>query len=342
MKIPAPRRLKNGTWFIQLRLGGESISVSDANKSACVRKAQLIKSEYLMGKRIYAPAADLTLSSAIDQMIEAKQNTLSPLTVRGYRIIQKYRFQSVMQRSLKKISSDDWQLIINAESALCSPKTLKNAWGLVKSVLAHNGISVPSVNLPALSAPQKSFLSASEIPLLVKAVAGTKYAIPVLLCLSSLRISELQALRWENIDPASDFIRVSGAVVLDEKNHWQQKAQNKTLSSARNVPILIPELKAALAAQKKSSGPVMEISQNAFRVALHKICASAGISDVTPHGLRHSFASLAYHLQIPEQIVMEIGGWSDIQTMRKIYTHIAQEDITRYQNKFSEFYQNAN
>ena len=58
------------------------------------------------------------------------------------------------------------------------------------------------------------------------------------------------------------------------------------------------------------------------------------------HGLRHSFASLAslaYHLQIPEQIAMEIGGWSDIGTMRKIYTHIAQQDMERYETKLQDF-----
>ena len=52
------------------------------------------------------------------------------------------------------------------------------------------------------------------------------------------------------------------------------------------------------------------------------------------HGLR----SLAYHLQIPEQIAMEIGGWSDIGTMRKIYTHIAQQDMERYKTKLQDFF----
>lgn len=35
---------------------------------------------------------------------------------------------------------------------------------------------------------------------------------------------------------------------------------------------------------------------------------------------------------------MEIGGWADPQTMRKIYTHISQKDAERYKNAMSEFY----
>lgn len=37
---------------------------------------------------------------------------------------------------------------------------------------------------------------------------------------------------------------------------------------------------------------------------------------------------------------MEIGGWSDLGTMRKIYQHIAQDDITRYQTEMAQFYAN--
>ncbi len=39
---------------------------------------------------------------------------------------------------------------------------------------------------------------------------------------------------------------------------------------------------------------------------------------------------------------MEIGGWSDSQTMKKIYTHIAQSDMKRYEAKFADFFKNAN
>ncbi|MDR1589760.1 MAG: hypothetical protein LBS51_06160, partial [Oscillospiraceae bacterium] len=58
--------------------------------------------------------------------------------------------------------------------------------------------------------------------------------------------------------------------------------------------------------------------------------------------LRHSFASLAYHLNVPEKIAMQIGGWADDKTMRKIYTHIASKDIEKYTSELVKFFDNAN
>ena len=50
MKVPEPRKLQSGTWFIQLRLGGVSVPVSATTKKECIRQAQLIKAEHQSGK----------------------------------------------------------------------------------------------------------------------------------------------------------------------------------------------------------------------------------------------------------------------------------------------------
>ena len=75
---------------------------------------------------------------------------------------------------------------------------------------------------------------------------------------------------------------------------------------------------------------------------INEICATNGLPKVGNHGLRHSFASLAYHLQIPEKIAMEIGGWADDGTMHKIYTHLAQKDIAKRAQDFRNFFSSAN
>lgn len=345
MKVPNPRKLKSGTWFIQLRLGGESISVSAKTKKECEKQAQYIKAEYLAGKREKRwsepeKPQSLTLNEAMDKFIASRENTWSPLTVRGYRTIQKYRFKSVIDRSIDEIRPSEWQSIVNQEATLCAPKTLKNAWGFVRSVIhAETGKFPPEVRLPGQMNKGKPFLLPEQIKVFVAAVKDTPFDIPCLLGLHSLRASEIEALRWEDIPNNPDFIKVSGAVVLNEENIKVRKSENKTTASARNVPIMIPGLREALERERKPSGPVMTCHQNTLRNNIKAICEANGLPNIGIHGLRRSFASLAYHLGVPERITMEIGGWDDLNTMHKIYIYVAKSDIRHYNNRMMEFFQ---
>ena len=337
VSVPKPRKLASGAYSAQIMVDGKRTTVTAATEKEYYAQARAAKMGLIEMKKV--SEANITLSEAIDQYISKRSNTLSPLTIRGYRIYQNHRFQSVMHRQLGKIRPEEWQGIVNAEAALCAQKTLKGAWGCVRSVVHDaTGSYPPPVKIPVGAKKEPRFLTAEQITKFVKAVKDTKYATPALLALSSLRASEICALRWENIPPKPKLIRVSGAVVLDEHNNWVEKGENKNEDSSRNVPIMIPELSASLERDRQESGPVMPYSQNSLRVGLEKICEENGIPYVGIHGLRHSFASLAYHLQIPEKIAAQIGGWKDATTMHKIYTHIAAEDVSHYENSMYNFY----
>ena len=73
---------------------------------------------------------------------------------------------------------------------------------------------------------------------------------------------------------------------------------------------------------------------------MNKVCDENNLPRLGVHGLRHSFASLAYHVRMSEQAAMQIGGWSDYATMRKIYTHLSTQDINAAANSMSKFYDN--
>ena len=186
--------------------------------------------------------------------------------------------------------------------------------------------------------PSHIELEPDEIKKFVAAAADDPLCVPMLLALMSMRISEIDALRWENIPPHPEFIRTSGVRIMDEHHHWVTLAEHKTIESDRSVPLLIPELRAAIERDRKPSGKLLDIHQNTLRSAVERTCARAGVKRVTVHQLRHSFASLSAHLRIPAEISMEIGGWSNDKTMNEIYTHIARSDIERYKNEMWKFY----
>lgn len=337
MKVPEPRKLNSGNWFIQLRLNGVSVPVTAPTAKECKRQAELIKAEHRAGKRqIEATAADITLLAAIDKYIAARSNTLSPSTLNGYECIKKTRFQSVMNKPIHSIN--DWQAVCNAEAALCAPKTLRNAWGLILSVLKENGIEGIVVRLPQAAKEERPFLEPEQIKTFISAMKGNRCEIAALLALHSLRKSEILALDWADIDLNKKQIHVAGAVVIGADNKFVEKKTNKTDKSRRYVPIMIPQLYDALNAVENKKGKLITCHPHTIYDNINRICEQNNLPKVGVHGLRHSFASLAYHIGMPEQLAMELGGWSDYGTMRKIYTHLANADRAKYTNAMSDFF----
>lgn len=342
MKIPTPRQLPSGSWFLQMRLGGESVPVTEPTRAGCIKTAQIIKAEYLAGRPIHRkklpPAPEMTLRELLDAYIKKYKAVLSPATVRGYAVIRDHRFQAVADKKLREIG--DWQEIINEEAALCAAKTLKNAWGLVSAAMKDQKLPVPDVTLPQVIPKARPWLSAEEIRVLVAAARGSSYEIPILLGLHGLRRSEIAALTWDCVDLKAGVIRVEAAVVPDERGKYVRKQTNKTPTSRRPVPIMIPELRAALEAVSESDrkGPVVHCHINSIYKAVNSLCEKNGIPQIGAHGLRHSFASLGHHVGVPEHEMQILGGWKDLGTMKKIYEHIEAADLMKAQNAMAAFY----
>ena len=85
-------------------------------------------------------------------------------------------------------------------------------------------------------------------------------------------------------------------------------------------------------------GALVQGSLNTLYVQINRVCDAAGLPRVSAHGLRRSFASLAYHLRWSELETMRVGGWSDFNTMRKIYTKLAERDKSAAAQKMEQFY----
>ncbi len=341
MKIPKATKLKSGEWVVRLRLDGQAIHVKNYNKSKAEKEAQLIKAKYDSAKKLEQRLIKQpTLRAAIDIYIAERQHSVSPATIRTYRTIQKCRFQSVMDRRLETIAENEWQGIIDDEYVRLSPKTVKTSWGLIKSVLDANKMPYPrKLTMQRVAAKKNAaWLEPDEIKKFVAAAKDDPYCIPMLLALMSMRIGEIDALRWEDITPDADFIQTNGSRVMDEAHHWVEKDLEKTKESSRKVPLLIPELREAIKEQYKECGKLLDAHQMTLRRAVERTCKRAEVPIVTVHQLRHSFASLSAHLGIPKEISMEIGGWSNDKTMDEIYTHICRSDIERYKNAMYDFY----
>ena len=332
IKVPKPRQLKSGKWNIELK--AEGWSTTEDTPEECIIKAKAIRAGFLEAKKA---APKMTVDDAVKKYIDARRGVKSPSTSRGYETRRKNRFAEYMP---KDINSVDWQAAIKKKTAHCSAKTLKNAWGLVSSALAEAGVDPGEVSLPQIVKQDEPWLDYEQVLKFCDAVRGEPCELGALLALHSLRRSEIYALTADKIDLKQGTIHVEGAAVLDDENKLTQKDTNKNATSRRVVPIMIPRLKEILpAAMKRADGaPLMQGNINTLYNQINRVCRKADLPEVGVHGLRRSFASLAYHLKWSELDTMRVGGWSDFQTMRKIYTKLAEKDNIKSVKKMEKFY----
>ena len=335
MKDPKAWKLPSGRWRAEVVIGGVRHSFVRDTPEEASKAALIVKLQQSADAKDNQKANELlTLSEAIDEYISSRSKILSPSTIKGYKNIQKMRFQSVMDAPLS--SKTNWQAIINREAKDSSAKTIKNAWGLVRSVLEENNISVGKIRLPRVEKQERLFFEPEQIKLFVDAVKGHKYEMPYLLCLHGLRRSEALAVKKSDIK--NGYIHVHGAILIDKDNHLVAVNQGKTVASNRMVPIMIPRLQELIDKSKDELLCNACKHPNNLSNPLATLCRNNGLPEVGVHGLRHSYASLCYHLGLSELQAMEFGGWSDISVMRKIYTHLASSDRAKAEAQLKQFF----
>lgn len=133
-------------------------------------------------------------------------------------------------------------------------------------------------------------------------------ALTMFLCLTGCRIQECLDLEWKEVDlkAHSAFIR-------------------KTKTKAYRTVRLPPELMASLRAIKSQGGTRVfgaYNDQDAFRRALRKACAEAGIPYMSSHKIgSHTFATwLRRYAGMDARGLRDTGRWASVQ-MAERYTH---------------------
>lgn len=107
MNVPKARKLPSGSWNIQMRLGGRSVSVTRFSERACILEAERIKAAYRAtgsitegndAKGEKSEQQGPTVADAIQHYIDSRRNVLSPSTLRAYTTMAHNRWKAINQR----------------------------------------------------------------------------------------------------------------------------------------------------------------------------------------------------------------------------------------------------
>ena len=201
---------------------------------------------------------------------------------------------------------------------------------LIKNEIVDNDITLNIDNLK-LGRHLPDVLSVPEVDNLLDIKISSIYDIRTKAMLeimysSGLRVSELVNLELEDIDMYNDTILINGKGSKERIVPIGDYAKKylKDYLDVRNQLI-----------KKKNGNPNklflnnhgLPITRNGFNFLLNNILKDKGINKkVTPHTLRHSFATHMLDNGADLRSIQELLGHSDIVTTR-IYTHISKKQI---------------
>ena len=260
----------------------------------------------------------ITLKKAMELYIETRENIIEPTTIRTYRQIANNSFKCLQKTRLCDLKSFDIQRAISLESRRISPKYIKNAYGLFKSVLKmfEVDVNLNSIKLPKVIKKEKEL---PDFATIFDIFHGDEIELPVLLASwMSLRIGEVAGLQFQDVDEEHKLLHVRRTIIMTESGN-KLRVGCKTEKSTRTLqlPDYILDLIKAIP-HESDTDPILQITPKALRSRFKRRVVKKGI-DMTFHDLRHLNASVMLMLGVPDKYAMERGGWSTDNILKSVY-----------------------
>ena len=231
-----------------------------------------------------------------------------------------------------------WQLKAGGKEATSLARYIASLRAFYRFLLLEEKITKDPAAL--LTTPKKNerlpvYLTINEISSLITSVRGGKVAAIRLRAMlevmyaAGLRVGELTQLRFDHVDLVSGFVRVMGKGGKERIVPIGQRAKMAIEDYIPHRPQTPASVKALFLSNKKC--PMSPVQ---FWRLIRQAALAAGITKtVSPHVLRHSFASHLVQNGADLRSVQEMLGHSSITTTQ-IYTHVDRRHLQDAHKKY--------
>ena len=280
-------------------------------------------------------AAEAFLAGARDGSILTRSgDRYKPSAIRGYeealrlRVLPKLGWFQVSD--LRRTDVQDFTDGLVAMGL--SPSTMRNTLlplrVIYRRAVARGEVAVNpthGVELPAVRGRRERVASAEEAAALIEALPTKERALWATVFYAGLRLGELQALRWDDVDLAAGLIHV--------RRSWDRRAgavEPKSRAGRRTVPIP-GGLRDHLIEHRLASGgtglafgrsPDRPFNPSTIYARARRAWKEAGLDPITPHEGRHTFASLMIAAGVNAKALSTYLGHSSIQVTFDRYGHL--------------------
>ncbi len=245
---------------------------------------------------------DVTRRHIMDYLLDLKEKDRAPTTISRHLVAIRVFFRFLQQEGL---------LSVNITEAMDAP----HLWKLLPETLSVAEVE-KLLQAPDLRRPEG---------IRDKAMLDLLYS-------TGLRVSELVGLTLDDLHMEERYIRCIGKGRKERIVPYGQAAHDSIRRYLDDVRLLwnkVPQQRHLFLTRRDAP-----MSRKTFWHLIKKYASRAGVRhDISPHTLRHSFASHLLANQAPLRVIQEMLGHADIATTQ-IYTHVDSSRLRSVHQKF--------
>ena len=366
------RKRKNGTWEGRYTIGYDSHgkqkqkSIYGKTRTEVAKKLSEMTSAIQNGS--YIAPRNLTLSEWLDVWLTSYAYIkVRPSTYASYQAyIERHVSPIIGGLQLQKLTTNQLQVFFNEKRVNgridgkggLSPKTIRNIYNMLHEALQQAVINkIVSVNvsegvvLPSKDEKEIIVFKPEEQRAIIEAAQKDRLGFAIELdFFTGLRVGELCALKWSDIDLAAKEFRVRRTLQRVQKKTSDIKSKGKrtqivegatkTKKGNRVIPLTDTMLQKLLVHKARQlfekrrlgkgysdNGYVFAnefggaIEPSYLRDVYDRILKNANAPHYTFHTIRHTFATRAIENDMPVKVVSEILGHSSVQLTMDLYCH---------------------
>lgn len=316
---------------VRYRLGGSETAKRYGGSFRTMREARL-RAAWIEGELAALRVPELSLTADVQAVtvravaerwrasrVDVAEGTASTYDVNLARILPE-----LGARSVSDVCPEDVAGLVStlAERGLAR-ESIRKTLATLAMVVDFAGVT-PNVarDRVTVKLPRETKLEiappTAEQVLAVHHVLPARYRLPLLvLDATGMRVGELEALAWGDVDEPRGLWRVSQAVAKTGRARWVP------------VPPVLFETVTGLVAREDRTPErrVFEgVTADRLRTAITRACTTAGVPAFSPHDLRHRRISLEHLRGVPWARIGEHVGQRNLAVTANTYTHVLSDE----------------
>lgn len=297
----------------------------------------------------YTPDSEMTVSELVAEYIKRGASRWSENTTANYRQIARTIVDpSIGSKRIRNVSPRTIQNWVDDLSDHYSPARIEVIRAVVGGAFAEAERldlvprnPVRGIRGPKGTRSKKETWTQEEAGKVVAYVRDDPelYAFYRVALSTGMRPGEMRALRWQDVDTAGSTITVRHSVSRDAEF---RPVIGKTTKTGKVRAIAVPastidalQRWRSVYLERRLQAPFWRdldlvfprpdgnvLPQQTIAKRHNRVCDGAGVPRISPHGMRHTYATMSMAAGIPVKVVSEALGHASVKTTLDIYQHV--------------------